>query len=255
MWKIMTWNVNGLRACGKKGFLDWLAREQPDVLCLQETRAFPEQVEPALREPPGYAMTWNPARRRGYSGTAVLTRRQPKNIVMGLGNDAYDEEGRLIEMKFEDFSLFNVYFPNGGRDQSRVPFKLEFYGALLKKVEAYHRKKFGVMITGDWNVCHRPIDLARPKANETNTGFLPEERACIDRYLEAGLVDTFRQRYPDKKDAYTWWSQRGGAREKNIGWRLDYFLVSDFMVERARDTVIHAEVEGSDHCPVELQWA
>lgn len=254
MHRIFTWNVNGYRACAKKGFLDWLYKESPDIVCLQETKANPDQVDQELHTPKGYHSYWHSAERKGYSGTLCLSKKEPKQVKLGLGKKEFDCEGRCIEMDFGDFILFNCYVPNGGRDLSRVEYKLKFYDTWLKKIKKYHREGKTVILTGDWNTCHREIDLARPKANVKNTGFLPEERDWIDKFLNEDLVDSFREAYPEQKDAYSWWSQRAGAREKNIGWRLDYFLVSRPAFKKVRDTIIHTKILGSDHCPVELQW-
>ncbi len=252
--RIFTWNVNGYRACLKKGFLDWLESAHPDLLCLQETRVRPEELSEAERQPAGYAALWNSGERKGYSGTAVFYKVAPRKSRLGIGVREFDEEGRLIELEHAGFTIINAYFPNGGRDLTRVPFKLRFYDRLLKHVQDYHREGRTVIVTGDWNTCHRPVDIARPKENEKNTGFLPEERAWIDRFIEAGLADTFREQHPDLANAYTWWSNRAGSRERNVGWRLDYFMATRRELSRCAENHIHAAVKGSDHCPVELVW-
>jgi exodeoxyribonuclease III len=252
--KIISWNVNGYRACAKKGFLDWLKKSKADIVCLQEIRCEIDQVDEELQNPLGYTSVWFSAEKKGYSGTLCLFKEQPLNITKGLGKKEFDAEGRCIELTFKDFTLFNNYFPNGGRDLKRVGFKLSYYDYLLKKVKKLHKKKHSVIITGDWNTCHQEIDLARPKANVKNTGFLPQEREWVDKYLNTGLVDTFREEFPGKEGEYTWWSNRGGARENNVGWRLDYFLVSDFAKKRVSSNTIHQDVEMSDHCPVEINW-
>lgn len=260
--KIYTWNVNGIRAVVQKGFLDWLEAAQPDILCLQETKAWPEQLPAELLlalQQLGYSAHWHSAEKKGYSSVATLCRStaQPAaQVQLGLQGEehaAFDREGRLIISEHPGFTLFNAYFPNGQHDLGRVPFKLDFYRALL--AEAQRRRAAGqrVIITGDWNTAHREIDLKNPKANRKNTGFLPEECAMIDHYLDQGYLDIFRQRYPDTAEAYTWWSYRSGARERNIGWRLDYFLIVPELEPLVRDSVIHADVHGSDHCPVSLE--
>jgi exodeoxyribonuclease-3 len=254
MMRITTWNVNGLRAAMNKGILDWVKDHSPDVLCLQEVRSFPEQLDPAGLQSLSAIypnITWNPAQRPGYSGVATFARSLPVETSLGLGDDRFDGEGRVIASRFPGFWLFNIYFPNGGRDNSRVSYKLEFYARLLDLCDDLHARGERVIICGDFNTSHRPIDLAHPKQNEKNTGFLPEEREWIDRYLEHDLVDVYRQLYPERVQ-YTWWTFLTKARERNVGWRLDYFLVSAGLVGEVGDVVIHDEVLGSDHCPVTL---
>ncbi|RME91576.1 MAG: exodeoxyribonuclease III [Anaerolineae bacterium] len=249
--RITTWNVNGLRAALRKGLKEWVLAEQPDVMCLQEIKARPEQLSEAQREVPGYHLIWNPAERPGYSGVATWTREVPQEVTLGLGEPRFDVEGRLIRTRHDGFLLFNVYFPNGQRGQERVEYKLAFYARLLEICDSLHAAGEQVIITGDFNTAHRPIDLRNPKENANTSGFLPEERAWIDRYLEHGFVDVYRHLYPERVQ-YTWWTYRFNARRRNIGWRLDYFLVSESLVSRVRDVVIHEEVMGSDHCPVSL---
>jgi exodeoxyribonuclease-3 len=286
--RITTWNVNGLRAVLGKEFLPSLAKIEPDVLCLQEVRARPEQLDPqALQQLvqmfPHTA--WNPASRPGYSGVATLASQAPLETLLGLaggpwtrttppGPDplaepeavtaepaaggmprfnvgAFDAEGRVIISRFPDFQLFNIYFPNGGRGLERVPFKLDFYACLLERCDDLHSCGQNVILCGDFNTSHRPIDLRNPKANEKNTGFLPDERAWIDRYLEHGFIDIYRQLYPQRAQ-YTWWTFISNARQRYVGWRLDYFLVSRSLAERISDVIIHDDILGSDHCPVTL---
>ena len=252
--RLVTWNVNGIRACLKKGLAEWLTETHPDVLCLQETKAYREQVPPEGQEPEGYHVFWHSGKRPGYSGVACYSRHQPVEVIYGIGQDRFDDEGRCLQLIFDDWALLNSYVPNGGQELARVPYKLDYYQVLLDRSLELQARGYRVILTGDWNTCHREIDLARPKANVKNTGFLPEERAWIDKFCEAGHVDSFRQQYPELKDAYSWWSNRGGARENNIGWRLDYFLVSQNGLSRCLDNKIHPNVLGSDHCPVELAW-
>lgn len=252
---LLSWNVNGIRAVHKKGFLDWLAEADPDILCLQETRAEPAQLPAALAEPAGYHAFWNGSlSKKGYSGTALLTRTEPLQVEFGLGMPEFDQEGRTIIARYPSFTLINCYFPNGGRDHSRVPFKLAFYDAFLEKCQDLRAQGQTVVFCGDVNTSHREIDLARPKENQNTTGFLPEERAWIDQVVEAGYVDTFRHVHPDLADQYTWWSMVTRARERNIGWRLDYFFVVKEAVDRIKDAFILPEVTGSDHCPAGLEW-
>jgi exodeoxyribonuclease-3 len=251
---LSSWNVNGIRAVHKKGFLDWLAEANPDILCLQETRAEEAQLPAVLAQPAGYHGFWNGSRRKkGYSGTALLTRPEPLGVEFGLGIEEFDQEGRTIVAQYPSFTLINCYFPNGGRDHGRVPFKLAFYDAFLEKCEGLRAQGQAVIFCGDVNTSHREIDLARPKDNQNTTGFLPEERAWIDRVIEAGYVDTFRHFFPDLTGAYTWWSMPTRARERNIGWRLDYFFVAAEALDRVDEAFITPEVMGSDHCPVGLR--
>ena len=250
---LMSWNVNGIRAVQKKGFLEWLAEAAPDVLCLQETRARPDQLEPVLTEPEGYSAHYNPAERAGYSGTAIFSRMAPISVSTGVGEARFDDEGRTTIAQYDDFSVVNCYFPNGGRDHARVPFKLEFYEAFMEFCESLRVDGRGVIFCGDVNTSHQEIDLARPGPNKKRTGFLPEERAWMDRVVEAGWVDTFRLIHPDEPDRYTWWHQMSGARQRNVGWRLDYFFVSPELKDRVLDAFILDDVLGSDHCPVGLK--
>jgi exodeoxyribonuclease-3 len=250
--KITTWNVNGLRALLRKDGWDWVENFNPDVLCLQEIKARPDQLtesQHAMFEP--YEAVWNPAERPGYSGVLTLLNEKNKPATLGLGIPHFDVEGRVVQTHFDDFTLFNIYFPNGGRDHSRVPFKLEFYAALLELCDEMHAAGERVVICGDINTSHQEIDLKNHKTNHKTTGFLPEERAWITKYLEHGFVDAFRELYPNKEQ-YTWWSYIGNARSRNVGWRLDYFLVSESLMEQVQDVVIYDEVLGSDHCPVTL---
>jgi exodeoxyribonuclease-3 len=252
--RLTTWNINGLRAALNKDLLGWVQAQTPDVLCLQEIKARPEQLEAAhlqaLQETYAH-ITWNPAERPGYSGVVTLACDVPSDTRLGLGAAEFDREGRVIRSRLPGFLLFNVYFPNGQRDHSRVPFKLDFYARLLEACDALHTRGESLVLCGDFNTCHREIDLRHPKENENSTGFLPEERLWIDHYLEHGFVDIYRYLYPDRVQ-YTWWTYRMNARAKNVGWRLDYFLISEELVDQVEDVVIHDEVPGSDHCPVTL---
>ena len=251
---LLSWNVNGVRAAHKKGFLDWLVEAVPDVLCLQETRAEESQLPAILAHPDGYHGYWNASRgRKGYSGTALLTRMKPLAVRFGLGMDEFDQEGRTVIAQYPTFTLLNCYFPNGGRDHRRVPFKLAFYGAFLETCERLRAQGQAVVFCGDVNTSHKEIDLAHPRANRNTTGFLPEERAWIDRVVGAGYVDTFRHFYPHLDEQYTWWSVPTRARERNVGWRLDYFFVGAELLDRVVDAFILPEVMGSDHCPVGIR--
>ena len=250
--KITTWNVNGLRANLNKGGADWWNSEKPDVLCLQEIKALPDQLTAEQHSQfEGVQAIWNPAQRKGYSGVATFSRPEPLAIQKGLGDEQFDVEGRVIQTRYPGFSLFNIYFPNGQRDQTRLTYKLDFYTLLLDICDQMHAAGEQIIICGDFNTAHREIDLKNPKPNAKTSGFLPEERAWIDKYLRHGFVDAYRVLYPETVQ-YTWWTYRFGARGRNIGWRLDYFFVSEGLMPRVEDVIVHDEVMGSDHCPVTL---
>ncbi len=252
--KVTTWNVNGLRAVIGKGFRTWAQQDAADILCLQEIKARPEQVQDDLREIPGYRSYWNPAQRAGYSGVASYIRPDGVTVEYGLGVEEFDVEGRVIRMRLaDDLFLYNIYFPNGQRGHDRVDFKLDFYRALLDQCGELHAQGKKIIITGDFNTAHQEIDLANPRENSKTSGFLPEERAWIDTYLANGFTDVYRKLYPDRVE-YTWWTFITRARERNVGWRLDYYLVSDDFVPRVKDVKIQTDVYGSDHCPVSLIW-
>jgi exodeoxyribonuclease III len=250
--RLYTWNVNGIRAAQKKGFLDWFNQTQPDILGIQETKAHPDQLEPELRQPDGYYSYWASAERKGYSGVALFSKIEPKSVRLGFGYPEYDTEGRTIVAEYDDFVFITAYFPNGGQDHSRVPFKMEYKRRFLAFCNDLCAQGKSVIFCGDINTSHQPIDLARPKENEKNTGFMPEERAWIDAVIAQGHLDIFRVLNPDLEGAYSWWTARAGARERNVGWRLDYFFISPDLRERVVTSTIHADVLGSDHCPVSL---
>jgi len=247
---LISWNVNGIRAAGRKGFLDWIAARPADIIGVQETKAHPEQLGMFLLHPDGYESYWNSAmEKKGYSGTAIYSQISPIGGSNPLGNKTLDTEGRIVCLEYEQFYLFNVYFPNGGGKPERFPYKLKFYDAFFRLIQKYRKKK-PVIFIGDVNVAHRPIDIARPEANKDSIGFLPEERAFIDRLIKAGYIDTFRHVHGDKVDEYSWWSYRAAARERNVGWRIDYCFVSDELKKNIKDAWIDQAREGSDHCPV-----
>jgi len=250
---LLSWNINGIRAAYKRGFLDWLSDVVPDILCLQETKANDSQLVDELARPEGYYAYWHGAQRPGYSGTALLSREEPMSVTYGIGVEKFDVEGRTIIAEYPDFTLINCYFPSGSRDHSRVLFKLEFYDAFLTKCEELRESGKTLIFCGDVNTAHREIDLARPKTNKKTSGFLPEERAWIDKIIEANYVDTFRHLYPELTEQYTWWSTVTNSRAKNIGWRLDYFFIVAEAVERVSDAFIMPDVLGSDHCPVGIR--
>jgi len=248
--RYLSWNVNGIRAAMNKGFADFFIREQPEALCLQETRALPDQV--ALPDE-GYRAYWNPAERKGYSGVVTLVRREPRDVHFGMGDPEHDGEGRVLTLEFDDHHLVNVYTPNAQRELARLDYRQRWDAAFLAFLRELEARK-PVVVCGDLNVSHKPIDLARPKANVRNAGFTAEERAGFDALVAAGFVDTFRE-FESGGGHYTWWSYRANARERNVGWRLDYFLVSAALRPRLRRAWILPEVLGSDHCPVGLELA
>jgi exodeoxyribonuclease-3 len=250
-WKLISWNVNGIRAAEKKGFLKWLADCGADVVAVQETKAHPEQLSPALLNPAGYHVAWSAAERKGYSGVATFSRPVPQRVVEGLGDPRFDHEGRTLVHEFEPFVFFNIYFPNGGRGPEWVAHKLAFYRRFLEVVQQYRQAGRPVVVAGDFNTAYAEIDLARPKENARTSGFLPEERAGLGEFFAAGLIDSFRYLHPDAVK-YTWWDMVTRARERNVGWRLDYFMVSSDLKDRILAAEIHDEVPGSDHCPVSL---
>lgn len=253
--RLYSWNVNGIRAAQNKGLLDWIAQTRPDILCLQETKAHPDQLEPELRNPPGYVAYWAHAEQKGYSGVALLSAREPRRVQIGLGIDEFDREGRTIVAEYDDFVLVGAYFPNGSRDHSRVPFKLAYSEAFLAYCNQLRAAGKPIIFCGDVNTAHQPIDLARPDENQNTTGFLPEERAWIDAVVAAGYIDIFRALHPDLAGAYTYWPYWRDSRARNIGWRIDYFFITPDLRERVAAAEIHADVMGSDHCPISLTLA
>ena len=250
--KLISWNVNGVRAVVKKGFLDWLDQEQPDILCLQETKAHVDQLTAEILTDHGYHTFWHSGERRGYSGVATFCKEEPLYVQEGLGIERYDAEGRVLLTEHENFLLYNIYFPNGQKDDERLQYKLDFYNDLLPIINEQVESGNNVVVTGDWNTAHHPIDLARPKQNVNTSGFMPIEREKLDMYVENGWIDTFRLFHPEG-DRYSWWTYRFGARERNVGWRIDYFFVNEGFVDNVEDADIHDEVMGSDHCPVSLE--
>ena len=249
--------MNGLRACAKKGFTRWLGRSGAEIVGLQEVRAFDEQLPGAVLAPRGWHVHFSPAERPGYSGVALYSRRKPDAMHTSLGEERFDVEGRLQLARFGRLVVANAYFPKGSgtrRDNSRVPYKLDFYAALFERLQRLRRGGYRVLVMGDFNTAHREIDLARPGDNRETSGFLPEERAELDRWFAAGWVDTFR-RFEEGSGHYSWWSQRSGARQRNIGWRIDYVLASPSAIRHVRGALIQPRVKGSDHCPVGVDAA
>lgn len=246
--KLVSWNVNGLRACLNKGFSDFFHSVNADVFCLQETKLQPEQVEVSFD---GYQQYFNSAVKKGYSGTAIFTRVEPISVCFDLCMDKHNDEGRVITMEFEEFYLVTVYTPNSKRELERLDYRMEWEDDFRSYVLGLDQKK-PVVICGDLNVAHQEIDLKNPKTNTKNAGFTKEEREKMTTLLDSGFVDTFRYKYPEARDMYSWWSYMFKAREKNAGWRIDYFLTSESLKDRIEDSVIHMNIMGSDHCPVEL---
>ena len=246
--KLVTWNVNGLRACLNKGFLDFFHSVDADVVCLQETKLQPHQIELEL---PGYELYWNSAEKKGYSGTAVFTRIKPLSVTCGIGIPEHDTEGRVITVEYEDFFLVCCYTPNAQNELARIDYRMKWEDDFRAYLMALDEKK-PVVLCGDLNVAHEEIDLKNPKSNRGNAGFSDQERGKMTELLSSGFADSFRSLYPDKEGAYTWWSYRFNARKNNAGWRIDYFIVSQRLLPRVKDQIIHADVTGSDHCPVEL---
>ena len=246
--KFISWNVNGIRACVQKGFMDFFKEADADIFCLQETKMQEGQLELEL---PGYHQYWNYAMRKGYSGTAVFTKKEPISVSYGIGIEKHDQEGRVITLEFEDFYFITVYTPNSQNELARLPYRMEWEDAFLTYLKKLEEKK-PVVFCGDLNVAHQEIDLKNPKTNRKNAGFTDEERAKFSALLENGFVDTFRYFYPEVEGIYSWWSYRFKAREKNAGWRIDYFMVSQTLENRLSDAVIYTDILGSDHCPVGL---
>ncbi len=251
--RLVSWNVNGIRAAAKKGFLEWMASAGADIVCLQETKAAPEQLAEALIHVDGYQSYFSSSVvKKGYSGVVTYTRFAPQETANGIGESVYDNEGRVMMTAFADFVLLNVYFPNGKASAERLKYKLDFYEAFQSHIMKLLNQGKGVIICGDVNTAHQEIDLARPKENVKVSGFLPEERAWMDQFCAAGFVDTFRM-FNREPGNYTWWDMLTRARERNVGWRIDYFFVSRDLVDRVKHAAIHPDVLGSDHCPISLE--
>lgn len=247
--KLISWNVNGLRAVMKKNFMEYFNQQDADIFCLQETKLQEGQIEMDL---PGYFQYWNYAEKKGYSGTAIFTKKEPLGVSYGIQIDHHDKEGRVITLEYEEFFMVNVYTPNAKPELARLEYRMEWEDDFRKYLKQLEEKK-PVIVCGDLNVAHTEIDLKNPKTNRKNPGFSDEERGKFTELIEAGFVDTFRFFYPDKEGAYTWWSYRFNARANNSGWRIDYFCVSDVLKEELKKAEIHADVMGSDHCPVLLE--
>ena len=257
--RIVSWNVNGIRAVEKKDFIPWMEKEGADAICLQETKARPEQLSTELREiryaggtkGKVYHTYWACAKKAGYSGVAIYSKTEPENVKT-LGISEFDDEGRVLQAEFKDFTLISAYFPNSQDAGKRLDYKLGFCDAILKLCKKYRKEKRHFVLCGDYNIAHTPIDLARPKENEGNAGYLPEERAWMDTFTKAGFIDTFRHFHPGEAGHYSWWSYRMNARERNVGWRIDYHCTDPEFLPAVKSSVIRPEVFGSDHCPVEI---
>ncbi len=246
-----SWNVNGVRAVSKKGFYDWLAKEKPDIVGIQETKISSDQLNSEISNPPGYVSYWSHAEKRGYSGVALFVRERPDSISEGIGKSQFDKEGRALVADYGDFVILNIYFPNGKRGEERLNFKLGYYDAFLTYAEKLRKSGKKLIICGDFNTAHKEIDLANPKGNVKISGFLPEERAWMDKFTSKGYLDTFRM-VNDEPDNYTWWHVMTNARARNVGWRIDYFFIGDELVNCFDHATIQSEIMGSDHCPVTL---
>lgn len=252
--KIISWNINGIRANVTKGGFDWLVSENADIFCLQETKAHPDQLPENILKPPGYVSYFDHSKlRKGYSGVAIWTKIKPEKVEYGFDIEKLDQEGRQITLFFKEFVLINTYFPNGGGGPERLKYKLEYYEEFLKYIEKLRKKGHSIIFCGDVNTAHDEIDLARPKENAENTGFLPIERAWMDKVVDNGYVDIFRKMYPDKIGAYTYWDMKTFARERNVGWRIDYFFISPNLLPKVKKTAIREDIFGSDHCPITLE--
>lgn len=250
--RIITYNVNGIRSAMGKGWVEWLKAVNADVVCLQEIKATPDQIDVKPFEDLGYFTHWHPAEKKGYSGVAIFSRMKPKNVEVGCGMPKYDHEGRILRCDFDDFSVMSAYFPSGSSGEDRQAFKMEFLDDFLPYTEKVRKTCPNLIISGDYNICHKPIDIHNPVSNKNSSGFLPEEREWVDRFVAAGFVDTFRV-FNQEPHQYTWWSFRANARNKNLGWRIDYHMATLAMKDRLRSSRILPEAKHSDHCPVLLE--
>ncbi len=250
--RLISWNINGIRAIQKKGFFEWLVKDSVDILCLQETKIDLTKLNASLTDIKGYHSFWCSAKKKGYSGVAIYTKQKPITVEYGLGKEEFDDEGRVLIVDYGSFLLFNVYFPNGGSGNKRVPFKMKFYDAFLNRVEKERKGGKKIIICGDVNTAHEEIDLARPKENQKNTGFLPEERLWVSKFLSQGYIDTFR--YFEKDGGhYSWWDYKTSARVRNVGWRIDYCFIDQSLLPCLKKAFILKDVIGSDHCPVGIE--
>ncbi|MBO9638237.1 exodeoxyribonuclease III [Siphonobacter aquaeclarae] len=250
--KLLTYNVNGIRAALNKGFADWLQSTNADVVALQEVKADESQINRAVFEDLGYHIYWNAAVKKGYSGVAVLTKKKPQHVQYGCGKEVYDQEGRMLRLDFDDFSFMSLYLPSGTTGDMRQAFKMEFCHDFQDYIDDLKKEVPNLIVSGDYNICHQAIDIHNPKTNANSSGFLPEEREWIGKFMESGFIDSFRHFHPEPHQ-YTWWTFRAGARERNLGWRIDYHLVAESLRDRLKDAAIWPDVKHSDHCPVMLE--
>ena len=250
--KVLSWNVNGIRAVDRKGFFQWFTKEKPDIICLQEIKAQKEQLPSHLRNTPYYHLYINSAEKKGYSGVATYTKQKPLDVKMGFGIEKFDREGRILITEYSRFILFNIYFPNGKKNQERLDYKLDFYDTFLAYADNLKAKGKNIVVCGDFNTAHKEIDLARPKENEKISGFLPIERAWIDTFIDHGYIDTFRE-FNKQSEQYSWWDMKTRARERNVGWRIDYFFVNKEFMKYVKNAFILQDVLGSDHCPIGIE--
>jgi exodeoxyribonuclease-3 len=252
--KILSWNVNGIRAIERKGMLDWMVAYDADIVCMQETKVFaPQELDESILAVGPYESHWNAAQeKKGYSGVVIYSKKKPLKIEQSLGFKEFDTEGRSIIAYYDSFALMNIYFPNGKQNETRLKYKMDFYDAFLTCANKLRKKNIPLIMCGDYNTAHKEIDLARPKENEESSGFLPMERAWIDTYISHGYIDTLRM-FHQEKDLYTWWDMKTGARARNVGWRIDYFFVSDDLKDNVKDAFILQDVMGSDHCPIGIE--
>lgn len=250
--KLLSWNVNGIRAVAKKGFHEWLNQANPDILCIQETKAWEEQLDESLTNTDGYHAYFAEAYKKGYSGVAIYTKQKPLSIKKGIGIEEFDREGRILIAEYPEFTLFNIYYPNGKAREERLKYKMDFYEAFQKYVVKLKKQGKKIIICGDVNTAHKEIDLARPKPNSKVSGFLPEERAWMDRFLAEGFIDTLRM-FNTSAEVYTWWDMMTRARDRNVGWRIDYFFISENLRENITNAFTLPDVMGSDHCPAGIE--
>lgn len=250
--RMLSWNVNGIRAVDKKGAMEWFFKDKPDILCLQETKAQEDQIPKGLKDVEGYQNYFTSAERKGYSGVGLYSKIPPKKVGHGFGIKEFDSEGRTLVAEYDNFILFNIYFPNGKLSKERLKYKMDFYEAFLTHIDKLKKKGKNIIFCGDVNTAHNEIDLARPKENEKISGFLPEERAWMDKLIDHGYIDTFRM-FNDKPENYTWWDMKSRARDRNVGWRIDYFVVSESLRKNIKSAFILPEIMGSDHCPVGIE--
>jgi len=249
---VICWNVNGIRSVGKKGFLTWLYQEDPDIVCVQETKAWPEDIPSELEKPKNHYSYWSIPERKGYSGVAIYTKQAPQQVSTNIGIESFDIEGRVLVTCYPEYKLLNVYFPNGKSSDDRLQYKMDFYDAFLSFVRPLKEKGERLIICGDFNTAHKEIDLARPNENKDISGFLPMERAWMDKFISHGFIDSFRL-FNNEPNQYTWWSMRTRARERNVGWRIDYIFISENLRDYLEDAWILPNVQGSDHCPLGIR--